>query len=234
MLSFSSRSTRSDNSFRFTAGLLLCLFVFESCIVTDAWTVPHIRNTRALSRRTAVQVVNEPTEGASTIGSKLAESAIDDDDDDDDYEILEYESLTEAEFVKSEWLVGTVWDDKQKKIDETWVRLLTDDKGKNICYWGDNSEGQWKLDQASQFLSISKESIFGKQIWACTVDDYYYLSGTVRGWTFWEAAEVLAQWQAKRLGVDPDEAGAAPWFEENNDDDASEAQQEQLPESSSA
>jgi hypothetical protein len=65
---------------------------------------------------------------------------------------------------------------------------------------------------------LSKEHFYGKEIWAGTVDDYYYIQGTVRGWTYITAAEVLGQWQAKRLGVDPEEAGIAPWFEEEGEE----------------
>jgi len=150
-------------------------------------------------------------------------------EEEEEYEYLEYEALTEAEFVGSEWLVGTNWDNNPNKIDETWVRLVVEpESGKNLCFWGDNSEGKWSLDVASQFLSFSKESLVGKQIWACTVEDYYFLQGTVRGWTYWSAAEVLAQWQAKRLGVDKDEAGTAPWFQQEEDEEEPQAA---LPES---
>jgi hypothetical protein len=146
--------------------------------------------------------------------------------DEEEYEYVEYDTLTEEDFRKSEWLVGTNWDSREKEIAETWVRLAVDDKGQNVAIWGDDSQGKWTLDVASQFLSISKESIvFGKQIWACTTDDYYYLQGTVRGWNFFQAASVQAQWQGKRLGVDPEEAGTAPWFEpadEESTDSASE------------
>jgi hypothetical protein len=142
----------------------------------------------------------------------------DDDDDEDEYEYVEYEILTEDDFRKSEWLVGTNWDSRSSEIVETWVRLAVDDKGQNVAVWGDNSNGKWSLDVASQFLSISKESLLtGKQIWACTTDDYYYLQGTVRGWNFLQAASVLGQWQAKRLGVDPEEAGTPPWFQREDD-----------------
>lgn len=137
--------------------------------------------------------------------------------EEEEYEYVEYDALTEAEFVGSEWLVGTCWDQNPNKIDETWVRLVVSEDGKNLCYWGDNSEGKWALDVASQFLSISKESLFGKQIWAGIVDDFYFMQGTVRGWTYLQPASVLAQWQAKRLGVDADEAGTAPWFEEQEE-----------------
>jgi hypothetical protein len=151
---------------------------------------------------------------ASTATSTTASSS-DDEEDEEEYEYVEYDVLTEAEFVGSEWLVGTNWDRNPEKIEETWVRLVVNEDGKNICYWGDNSEGKWSLDVASQFLSISKESWTGKQIWAGVVDDYYFLQGTVRGWTYLQPASVLAQWQAKRLGVDPEEAGVAPWFQQD-------------------
>lgn len=138
---------------------------------------------------------------------------VDDDNDDDEYEVIEYDSLSEEELRGSEWIVGTCWDHNENKIDETWLRLAVDKEGKNVAIWGDGSEGKWSIDTVSGFFSASKENVLtGKQIWACTADDYYYLQGTVRGWTFWMAACVLGQWQAKRLGVDPDEAGIPPWF----------------------
>ena len=102
-----------------------------------------------------------------------------------------------------------------------------DEDGKNICYWGDNSEGKWNLDVASQFLSISKESYFGKQIWAGIVDDYYFLQGTVRGWSYLQPASVLAQWQSRRLGVGKDEAGTAPWFEQEDEGEESSSAEEE-------
>eukprot|EP00977_Amphora_coffeiformis_P011126 scaffold2657_cov89-Amphora_coffeaeformis.AAC.20 len=156
---------------------------------------------------------------ASTSIASTATSEDDDDDEEEEYEYVEYDALTEAEFVDSEWLVGTNWDRDPSKIEETWVRLVVSEDGKNLCYWGDNSEGKWSLDVASQFLSISKESLFGKQIWAGVVDDFYFMQGTVRGWTYLMSAQVLAQWQAKRLGVDPDEAGTPPWFEEQEENE---------------
>jgi hypothetical protein len=139
-----------------------------------------------------------------------------DEDDDDSYEYIEYDVLTESEFIASEWLIGTNWDNTAR-IEETWVRLAVDPKSaQQIAVWGDGSQGVWKLDVASQFLSISKESVvWGKNIWACTVEDYYYLQGTVRGWKYWTPAAVVGQWQAKRLGLaDPAEAGTPPWLEE--------------------
>jgi hypothetical protein len=144
----------------------------------------------------------------------------DEEDDDDEYEYVEFDSLAEADFAGSEWLVGTVFEGKENKpIDETWVRLFVTEEGKNLAFWGDNSEGTWNFDVASQFLTLSKDNLFGKRIWACTTEDFYYLSGTVRGWTYLQSARVLAQWQARRLGVDPEEAGVAPWFEEQDEDD---------------
>ena len=143
----------------------------------------------------------------------------DDDDDDEEYEYIEYEALTEAEFLNSEWLVGSNWDTNPSKIEETWARCVVDKDGKNVVVWGDNASGQWSLDVASQFFSMSKENMWtGKKIWACTVDDYYYLQGNIRGWNFLQPASVLGQWQARRLGVDKDETGTAPWFQEGKDD----------------
>jgi hypothetical protein len=135
-------------------------------------------------------------------------------DEDDNWEYVEFDRLTENDLVGSEWLLGTCWDNSPEKIEETWCRLVTNDKGENLAIWGDNSSGKWALDVASQYLTISKNYLWGKQIWACVVEDYYFLRGTVRGWSYLSAAAVVAQWQAKRLGVDPEEAGAAPWFEE--------------------
>jgi hypothetical protein len=150
------------------------------------------------------------------------EKEADEDDDEDEYEYLEYDTLTEPDFLNSEWFVGTCWDSKKNEIRETWVRLAI--KGnKNIAVWGDDAEGTWSLDVASQFLAISKEYLWGKQIWAGVVDDYYFISGTVRGWTYLTPASVLGQWQARRLGVDAEEAGTPPWFEVEDDDDDEEA-----------
>ena len=151
------------------------------------------------------------------LGSSAAESlpvAFNEEDDDDEYEYVEYDILTEAEFQGSEWLVGTVMDSRQDDIGETWVRLAIDKDGKNVAIWGDNSEGNWNFDVANQFLSVSKNAVWGKNIWAGVVDDYYFCRGTVRGWNFFSPASVVGQWQAKRLGVEQGEAGIAPWFEQ--------------------
>ena len=145
----------------------------------------------------------------------------DDEEDDDDYEYeyVEYDILTDSDFLNSEWLVGTVMKNNVKKIDETWVRLAVDKDGKNVAIWGDKSEGSWNFDVANQFLSISKANLLGKNIWAGVIDDYYYSRGTVRGWNAISPASVLGQWQARRLGIEKDEAGVAPWFDDGDDDE---------------
>ena len=142
----------------------------------------------------------------------------------EEWEYVEFDRLTESDLVNSEWLVGTCWDSRPNSIDETWCRLITKDGGRgsgiqNVAIWGDNSQGKWSLDVATQYVTISKTRPWGKQIWACLVDDYYYMRGTVRGWSFWTAAAVDAQWQARRLGIDPEEAGEAPWFAESTEDE---------------
>mmetsp|Transcript_18989 Transcript_18989/g.21199 ORF Transcript_18989/g.21199 Transcript_18989/m.21199 type:complete len:228 (-) Transcript_18989:186-869(-) len=159
---------------------------------------------------------------ADTTTSIQTTETLEEDDDDDEWEYVEFESLSEADVVKSEWLVGTNFDKTSDKIDETWCRLVTNEKGENLAIWGDNSEGKWNLDKASQYLTISKTQLWGKKIWACIVDDYYYLSGSVRSWSFISAADSIGQWQARRLGVDKDEAGIAPWFEEDDEGDEAE------------
>ena len=165
------------------------------------------------------------------MAGELEKGIEEDDDEDDDWEYEEFENLEEKDFFNSEWKVGTCWDDRADKIEETWCRLIIDDTGKNVCVWGDGDKGQWKFDLASQFLQLSKETFGGwggKKLWAGVADDYYYMKGTVRGWGPLQPANVLAQWQAKRLGVDPVEAGEAPWFEA----ESSESDQPKLEESS--
>ena len=146
--------------------------------------------------------------------------------DDDEWEMVEeeFELLTERDFYNTEWKIGTLMDKKPrdaKSIDTTWVRLMTTENGDNKAIWGDDSKGKWTIDVPSQFFSISKESFggwFGKQIWAGTIDDFYYLEGTVRGWSPISPASVEGQWQAVRLGVvegdrvSVEERGEAPWF----------------------
>lgn len=173
-------------------------------------------NPRFYSALSAVELKSSSSEvnASAEVPRDNIDNNEEDEEDGDEYEYVEYDSLTEQEFIGSEWLVGTNWDRNPNKIDETWARLVVDKDGKNVVVWGDQSQGVWTLDVASQFLSLSKENIVaGKEIWACTVTDYYYLQGTVRAWKYWSAAAVIGQWQAKRLGVDPDEAGTPPWME---------------------
>jgi len=144
-----------------------------------------------------------------------------DDDDDDEWEYQEYEILQESDFYNSEWKIGTLWDNNPSNIDTTWCRLVLKDD-QNVAIWGDGAVGKWNFDVASQFLGISKDSFggwLGKKIWAGVVDDYYYIQGTVRGWSPISPASVLAQWQAKRLGVSEEEAGTAPWFQDTTNED---------------
>ncbi len=138
-----------------------------------------------------------------------------------DWEYVEFDRLTESDLAGSEWLIGTCWDNRPAAIDETWCRLITNGKdGTNVAVWGDNAQGKWSLDVATQYVTVSKTRPWGKQIWACLVEDYYYMRGTVRGWSFWTAAAVEGQWQARRLGVDPEEAGVAPWFANDGDEES--------------
>lgn len=183
-----------------------------------------------ISGSTATTEKPEKETDEKKITAPQGEKEEEEDDDDDEYEYIEYETLKEEDYLGSEWLVGTCWDSNTNKIKETWVRLAAKDD-KNIAIWGDNSEGTWSLDVASQFLAISKEFLWGKQIWAGVVDDYYFVQGTVRGWTYISPASVLGQWQARRLGVDPEEAGTPPWFEVSEEDD--EADEEKSEETSS-
>ena len=139
------------------------------------------------------------------------------DEDEDDWEYEEFEALSVEDFYGSEWKVGTLRDNSDK-IEETWVRLLQDG---DQAIWGDGAKGKWKLDVPNQFLTLSKETFGGwggKKIWACQLEDYYFIEGTVRGWAPWSAANVFAQWQARRLGVDEGEAGIAPWFEREEEE----------------
>mmetsp|Transcript_22516 Transcript_22516/g.25634 ORF Transcript_22516/g.25634 Transcript_22516/m.25634 type:complete len:247 (+) Transcript_22516:169-909(+) len=144
----------------------------------------------------------------------------DDDDNDDDWEYEEFENLRENDFYDSEWKVGTLMEG-QNKIEETWARLVVKD-GEFVCVWGDGASGKWNFDTASQFLSMTKDTIggwLGKRIWAGTTDDYYYVEGTIRGWSPISPASVIGQWQARRLGVDKDEAGIAPWFQDEEEEE---------------
>lgn len=198
--------------------LLLALLWVALSSVCQAWTsvAPVIRST---SRTLAAFAPLYSSTTMDDSASSTSEDSSSDDEDDDEYEYIEYEILTEKEFMGSEWLVGTVMETRPDKIVETWCRLATKEDGKNVAIWGDGSQGTWSLDVANQFLSMSKENFFGKDIWAGVVEDYYFTAGTVRGWSIISPADVKGQWQAKRLGVDPDEAGTPPWFEIDEDEE---------------
>jgi len=191
--------------------LLLVSIVFQA---TDAFIMPQLQSSATNSCQSAQRSMalhsSDPTSAVVTENNVTDE---DEDDDDDEYEYVNYDFLEEADFQGSEWLLGTNMNKSPDRIDETWVRLAIDNDGKQVAIWGDNAQGTWKFDKASQFLSMSKNNILGKKIWAGVVEDFYFSQGSVRGWTFFSAAAVLGQWQAKRLGVDAGEAGTAPWFE---------------------
>lgn len=160
------------------------------------------------------------------------------DDDDEEMEWVEeeFELLTERDFYNTEWKIGTLMDGAPRSptsIDTTWVRLMTTEDGTNKAVWGDGSKGKWTIDVPSQFFSISKETFggwLGKQIWAGTIEDFYYLEGTVRGWSPISPASVDGQWQAIRLGsmddggdrVTAEERGVAPWFMEEEEEEQKE------------
>jgi hypothetical protein len=184
--------------------ILVLVLLLALNVLSNAWVSPS-----AVSRRVSLT----PPSCSALYSSVTADSSsmTTEEDDDEEYEYVELDYLAETEFLGSEWLIGTCMDKNPNKIVETWCRLAVDKNGKNVAIWGDNSEGTWNWDVASQFLSFSKEALWGKDIWAGVVDDYYYMQGTVRGWSFFSAAKVVAQWQAKRLGVDPEEAGIAFW-----------------------
>ena len=169
---------------------------------------------------------------AATGGGSSSNS---DDDDDDEYEYVEYEDLQMSDLSGSEWKIGTVWNDNDQSIEETWVRLVFDEDGGGegfgskpscVAVWGDGAKGTWSLDVASQFFTISKETFggwLGKKIWAGPAEDFYYLQGTVRGWNPLSPASVRGVWQMKRLGCDKDEMGTAPWFEVEEEEGEEEA-----------
>lgn len=214
----------SLNSQPLVQSLLFLLLLLSA--LCQGWVSPSrisISTTRQPVALCSSTAVNSNSESVPVATANDEEE----DDDEEEYEYVEYEILTEPEFMGSEWLVGTIMDSNPNKIVETWVRLASDKNGKNVAIWGDKKEGTWNFDVANQFLSMSKESWIGKDIWAGVVEDYYFTQGTVRGWNFLAAAEVVGQWQSKRLGVDPDEAGIAPWFEEEEEDETKEEEDAQ-------
>eukprot|EP00554_Chaetoceros_debilis_P005385 CAMPEP_0194073176 /NCGR_PEP_ID=MMETSP0149-20130528/698_1 /TAXON_ID=122233 /ORGANISM="Chaetoceros debilis, Strain MM31A-1" /LENGTH=225 /DNA_ID=CAMNT_0038753151 /DNA_START=106 /DNA_END=779 /DNA_ORIENTATION=+ len=204
------------------------LFVIASLLaISSAFTIQTntrsaVKNTSSeFQRRTTRTFTSNVVLKAAEVGSEIKTTQnSEESDDDDDWEYEDYETLTEADFYQSEWKVGTVMEGKDK-IKETWCRLVVKD-GEFIAVWGDSGDGKWNFDPNSQFLSISKESFggwLGKKIWAGTLEDFYFMEGSVRGWGPLSSASVVGQWQAKRLGVDPDEAGTAPWFESVAEED---------------
>mmetsp|Transcript_17924 Transcript_17924/g.43107 ORF Transcript_17924/g.43107 Transcript_17924/m.43107 type:complete len:250 (+) Transcript_17924:67-816(+) len=178
------------------------------------------------------QAASDLRSSMSTAASDADLSLLMEDEDDNEMEWVEeeFELLTESDFYNTEWKLGTLMEGKPRSaesIDTTWVRLVTNDMGENLAIWGDDAKGKWTVDVPSQFFSISKESFggwFGKQIWAGTIEDFYYLEGTVRGWGPISPASVVGQWQAVRLGVvdgdrvSVEERGEAPWFEMKEDE----------------
>lgn len=170
-------------------------------------------------RLQAVDIKGEDQEGSAVASPPPATE-----DEDEEWELVEYEDLTESDFIDSEWKVGTAWI-KREKVETTWVRFIRDEEANNVAVWGDGAKGTWKIDVASQFVSVSKETFGGwggKKIWAGPMEDYYYMQGTVRGWNIISPASVLALWQMIRLGVDKEEAGTAPWFDEEDEVDGEE------------
>jgi hypothetical protein len=203
---------------------LFVLIVGSEAFAPSLRTVPSQTHISVIQHTSPPQIPFQITKLNSSTEVQSTSLISQEDDDDDEYEYEEYESLTEADFYNSEWKIGTLWDNANK-IEETWFRCVVreGDLGavEFIAVWGDGSKGKWNFDAASQFFSISKDSYggwLGKKIWAGTVDDYYYMQGTIRGWNPISPASVLGQWQAKRLGVDREEAGIAPWFQTEEDD----------------
>jgi hypothetical protein len=183
---------------------------------------PHTHRTKCTALSAASLSEGEGTPSSYKDNNYESEGKVEDEEE-EEWEYEEYEQLSESDFYGSEWKVGTLMEGS-KSIDETWCRCAVKD-GQFIAVWGDGSDGRWNFDAASQFFSVTKESFggwFGKKIWAGTVDDYYFMEGTVRGWSPIQPASVIGQWQMKRLGVDPEEAGVAPWF--LRDDEGGESQ----------
>eukprot|EP00571_Detonula_confervacea_P010299 CAMPEP_0172300634 /NCGR_PEP_ID=MMETSP1058-20130122/2667_1 /TAXON_ID=83371 /ORGANISM="Detonula confervacea, Strain CCMP 353" /LENGTH=260 /DNA_ID=CAMNT_0013010457 /DNA_START=71 /DNA_END=853 /DNA_ORIENTATION=- len=212
---------------------------FSPLLLSSSWSAESFSPSTTLTTTAAAPRCHRPRAVSLFMSSVVNEASMAmpmEEEDDDEYEMVEeeFELLTEKDFYNTEWKIGTLMENKPrdpKSIDTTWVRLVTTESGDNKAIWGDNSKGTWKVDVPSQFFSISKESFggwFGKQIWAGTIEDFYYLDGTVRGWSPISAASVDGQWQAVRLGVlDGDrvtleERGEAPWFAIEEEEDSEE------------
>eukprot|EP00979_Chaetoceros_neogracilis_P017054 scaffold10175_cov268-Chaetoceros_neogracile.AAC.10 len=208
------------------------MFLHKICLFSTLLTItlgfaPQLNGVRSTQNLVGKNVLNSPVRNTAIHAASLSEgesapvaNTSADDDDDDEWEYEEYEILKESDFYGSEWKVGTVMDGKNK-IQETWCRLVVKEGGEFFAVWGDGGEGKWNFDVASQFISITKDTFGGwggKKLWAGTVEDFYFVEGTVRGWGPISPASVIGQWQMKRLGVDPDEAGVAPWFESEDEE----------------
>ena len=204
----------------------ICLF--SNLLAISAAFAPHLNGAHsatAPSRRLVGGNLNTAIHAASLSEGETAPLAqTSDEDDDEEWELEEFENLSEPDFYGSEWKIGTLMDGK-KKIVETWCRCVVKEDGQFLAIWGDGAEGKWNFDSTNQFFSISKDTFggwLGKQIWAGSVEDYYFMEGTVRGWSPLSPASVIGQWQMKRLGVAPDEAGVAPWFETEDEESSTE------------
>ncbi|KAL7462025.1 hypothetical protein ACHAXS_002423 [Conticribra weissflogii] len=167
---------------------------------------------------------------------EASDEASEDSDEEEEEEWIEeeFELLTEKDFYDTEWKIGTVMDSSPSTIATTWVRLTTTAEGTNLATWGDSNRilarGKWAVDVPSQFFSISRESFggwLGKQIWAGTLEDYYFMEGTVRGWSPISPASVIGQWQGIRLGVSKEERGVAPWFRREETEEEGERVEEE-------
>jgi hypothetical protein len=194
----------------------ICFDSRAGCISSTFFYRDNTFSLRAETTGSQDQSTTKSTQTKEVLKPEDIGIAVAADADEEEWEYEEYTALKEEDFYASEWKAGTAWSSNPNKIEETWVRLVTKDN-QLMAYWGDGAEGKWSLDASSQFLSVSKETFggwFGKKIWAGAVDDFYYMQGTVRGWSPLLPASVLGEWQFKRLGVSDEERGTAPWFEE--------------------
>eukprot|EP00574_Skeletonema_japonicum_P002196 CAMPEP_0201720488 /NCGR_PEP_ID=MMETSP0593-20130828/5414_1 /ASSEMBLY_ACC=CAM_ASM_000672 /TAXON_ID=267983 /ORGANISM="Skeletonema japonicum, Strain CCMP2506" /LENGTH=240 /DNA_ID=CAMNT_0048211127 /DNA_START=17 /DNA_END=739 /DNA_ORIENTATION=- len=213
-----------------TLVLLIAICTYLSCEV-ESFSLHQ--SSSAATRDVATTIKSQQIRSSSTSlfmsDAALSLTGQEEDDEEEEWVEEEFELLTERDFYNTEWKIGTLMDGTPRSptsIDTTWVRLMTTEDGTNKAVWGDGSKGKWTIDVPSQFFSISKETFggwFGKQIWAGTIEDFYYLDGTVRGWSPISPASVDGQWQAIRLGniddsdrVSAEERGVAPWFMEED------------------
>lgn len=160
-----------------------------------------------------------PTRKRQLLASSIeASGTIEGSIDGNEYEYIEYDELTEKQFMGSVWLVGTNEADNEgnvtDKVTETKLFLTTDDQDKKVAMWGDCSKGKWYIDNGN-FLA-SKESLFGRRYWTCYADDFYFMEGTIQGWSLISPAMKLGMFQAIRLDVDKEVMGEAPWIRRSN------------------